>query len=184
LKRELHLSLVKIGKSELKALIKECLVEILAEGLGSSITETTQVSPVEGRTAARLRNRDAEPLPGQRVTRHAPIDPFVGRRKALDEIRVNQTPSHRSPQPLPANISALTRDPIMAAIFADTAQTTLVEQNNGARQGDAASQAAARLAPEQLFDETQIDKWNEAAFKPARPVGLPMDFVQDLLKGS
>lgn len=76
----------------------------------------------------------------------------------------------------------------MAAIFADTAQTTLIEQNNGVRAGDAASQAAAKVDPTQLFDEAQIDKWNEAAFKPSRPGGLlggglSADFLNDLLKG-
>ncbi len=169
---------MKIGKSDLKALIKECLVEILAEGLGSTITEAAQAQP------RGPRNRDAEPLPGRRPAPRAYNDPFAGRKRALDEIRVGQpqAPQHAPP---PANIAALTRDPIMAAIFADTAATTLVEQNNGVRQGDAASQAAARMAPEQMFDEAQIDRWNEAAFKPAGPVigGLPPGFIHDLLKG-
>ncbi len=177
---------MKIGKSELKALIKECLVELLAEGLGSNITEAAHAKP------RGPRNRDAEPLPGQQRTTRPVVDPFAGRKRALDETRVGPAPvQHRAPAPIPAAVSALTRDPVMAAIFADTAQTTLIEQNNGVRAGDAASQAAAKADPTQLFDEAQIDKWNEAAFKPARPGGggllgggLSADFLNDLLKGS
>jgi len=78
----------------------------------------------------------------------------------------------------------------MAAIFADTAQTTLVEQSRGVQPGgDRAAQAAAQVEPTQLFDEAQIDRWNEAAFKPTRPgamlggSALPPDFLNELLKG-
>lgn len=173
---------MKIGKSELKALIKECLVEILAEGLGSNIAEAV-VSKPRG-----PRNRDSEPVPGvQRSAPRASADPYAGRRRALDETRYAPVPQ-KAPAPVPANVAALTRDPIMAAIFADTAQTTLIEQQNNVRPGDMAAQAASRVDPTQLFDEQQIDKWNEAAFKPARPGGLlgpslPADFLNDLLKG-
>lgn len=168
---------MKIGKSQLKALIKECLVEILAEGLGNNITEAATAAP------RGPRNRDAEPLPGQRAPSRMPTDPFAGRRRAADVV--SYAPQHAPPPPPPAAVSTLTRDPIMAAIFADTAQTTLVEQARGVAPGDVATQAAARIDPTQMFDEAQIDRWNEAAFKPARPSfssGLPADFLNDLLK--
>lgn len=178
---------MKIQKSQLKALIKECLVEILAEGLGSNLTEAVVAAP------RGPRNRDAEPLPGQQFAPRGYADPNAGRRRALDETRfVPQQRQAPPPPPVQAAVSNLTRDPIMAAIFADTAQTTLVEQNNGVAGvagGDRAAQAAARVDPTQLFSETQIDKWNEAAFKPVRPGGgllgpsLPPDFLNDLLKG-
>lgn len=176
---------MKIGKSELKALIKECLVEILAEGLGSNLNEAVAAKPRGSR------NRDAEPVPGQMRAARTVVEAPRRRNPALDE-RVVPAPMRKpAPAPIPANVAALTRDPVMAAIFADTAQTTLVEQQNGVRPGqDMAAQAAARVEPTQLFDEEQIDRWNEAAFKPARPGGLlgpslPVDFLlNDLLKGS
>lgn len=73
----------------------------------------------------------------------------------------------------------------MAAIFADTAQTTLQEQARGVPLGDQAAQAASQVAPEQMFDEATMDKWNAAAFQTSRPgpIGLPPDFINDLLKG-
>lgn len=175
---------MKIGKNELKALIKECLVELLAEGLGSNLNEAVAASP---RASGGPRNRDVEPLPGQRPAPRGHVDSLAARRRALDEIRV--APQQTPPPPVQQAVSALTRDPIMAAIFADTAQTTLVEQNSGARPGgDRAAQAIANVDPTSMFDEAQIDKWNEAAFKPTRPTGLmggalPPDFLQDLLKG-
>jgi len=176
LERELHLSIVKIGKQELKALIKECLVELLAEGLGSNLTESVksvsrQVGP---------RNRDAEPLPGSMRPQQNTVQ---RQRSPLDErVIPRRTPG---PPPIPAEISAITRDPVMAAIFADTAQTTLQEQARGVMPGDMAAQAAARAAPEQMFDEATMDKWNKAAFQTSRPgpTGVPQSFIQDLLKG-
>lgn len=171
---------MKINKSDLKAIIKECLVELLAEGLGSNLTESVQAAP---RAANRPRNRDAEPLPGMRL----PPRPAQQQSRApsyLDE-RVNPPQARGRAPAVPAEIAAITRDPIMAAIFADTAQTTLQEQARGVMPGDTAAQAAARAAPEQMFDEATMDKWNQAAFQTSRPgpAALPADFLQDLLKG-
>jgi len=168
---------MKIGKSELKALIKECLVEILAEGLGSNLTEVVRAAP---RSNGGPRNRDAEPLPGQ------PRNTVVAQQRRRDPLDERVVP-RRAPAPAPvsAAIGAITRDPVMAAIFADTAATTLQEQARGVMPGDAAAQAAARAAPEQMFDEATMDKWNQAAFQPARPshAAVPASFINDLLKG-
>ena len=174
--RELHLGIVKIGKQELKALIKECLVEILAEGLGSNLTEVVHTAPRNNGQ----RNRDVEPIPGQ------PRHPAVAQQRRQSPLDERVTPRRMSaPNPIPPEITALTRDPVMAAIFADTAQTTLQEQARGVMPGDVAAQAAARTAPEQMFDEATMDKWNQAAFQSARPepAGIPASFIQDLLKG-
>ena len=172
---------MKINKSDLKAIIKECLVELLAEGLGSNLTESVQAAP---RSLARpqSRNRDAEPLPGVRQAQR-PQYQQPAQKSYLDE-RVQPQARGRVPA-VPAEIAAITRDPIMAAIFADTANTTLQEQARGVMPGDTAAQAAARAAPEQMFDEAQIDKWNQAAFQSSRPgpTALPADFLHDLLKG-
>lgn len=73
----------------------------------------------------------------------------------------------------------------MAAIFADTAQTTLVEQNRGVVPGDVATQAMAQADPMSIFGEDNIDKWNAAAFAPARPgaISLPRSVIDSIIKG-
>ncbi len=167
---------MKIAKSQLKALIKECLVELLAEGLGNSLNES--VSTVS-RSPVGPRNRDAEPLPGQAVRRV--LDAPVPRRSALDE-RVDTR--RVAPAAVALVPKELARDPVMAAIFADTAQTTLLEQARNVLPGDAATNAAARLDPATMFGEENVDRWNQAAFGSSRPAGLPPSFIQDLVRGS
>jgi len=165
---------LKIGRPALKAIIKECLVEILAEGLGSNLTESVKVAP----RSSGSRNRDDEPLPGQRSAPRS--QQAAPRQSQLDE----RVAPRRAQAHVPAEISAITRDPVMAAIFADTAQTTLQEQARGVMPGDAAAQAAAKATPDQMFDEATVDKWNQAAFGSTRPgpAALPASFIQDLLK--
>lgn len=169
---------MKIGKQALKALIKECLVEILAEGLGSNLSEAVKTAPRHD-----SRNRDSEPLPGHAQPRQIQYAKPQRQAQHLDERVASRRMTTAS---IPAEISAITRDPVMAAIFADTAQTTLQEQARGVMPGDTAAQVAARAAPEQMFDEATMDKWNQAAFQSSRPgpIGLPTDFLQDLLKGN
>ena len=92
-------------KNELKALIKECLVEIITEGSGP--VKESKSRPV------------ATPSPQPR--RHPSLDSIVvGNRAAPQPKRAPPAPAQ--------NFSAITADPIMASIFADTASTTLVEQ--------------------------------------------------------
>ena len=172
---------MKIGKSELKALIKECLVELLAEGLGSNLTESVKAAA----RSSGPRNRDEEPLPGMRV---APRSQQASSRQAQLDERVAP---RRAPAPMAVSpeISAITRDPVMAAIFADTAQTTLREQasrghsgpsrsgqdSDGAyvSGGDAAGLVVSQHAPEELFEGA--DRWARAAFagQDPEPAGQP-----------
>ena len=92
-------------RNELKALIKECLVEIITEGSG--------------------------PVRESKSRQPAPPSPPPRRHPSLDSIVVGNRPApqpKRAPPIPPQNFNAITNDPIMASIFADTASTTLVEQ--------------------------------------------------------
>src|SRR5690348_12259542 len=103
---------MKISKQQLKSLIKECLVEILAEGLGSTLTEATKPRAVQ-------------------QTQRTVTDPnavLEARRRAMDAADRARQPSKQSN--MPAIVKQIATDPVMASIFADTAATTLVEQNN------------------------------------------------------
>ena len=106
--------MAKLTRANLKMLVKECLVELLAEGLSdnSSVLRETLVrheqpaaSPVSGR-AGRFQTQQSL---------HPPKNP------ALDGMRFDNA--------VDTAVRELTDNPMMADIFADTARTTLQEQN-------------------------------------------------------
>lgn len=92
--------MAKLTKTALKGIVKECLVEILTEGLLGNH------AMVENR--ARPQKKKAQSRGNKTNTRAATNTRF---QKKLQETT-----------------SALTQDPVMAAIFEDTARTTLQEQ--------------------------------------------------------
>lgn len=133
-------------KSELKELIKECLMEILVEGVGTNLhtlVENTKTRKVKTKTHKPLSTRKA-------------VGPRTARKKMIDEQ-------------LQSNIKELTPDPVMASIFADTAMTTLAEQNtsphnfarNSSRAEDEAAAAAKKMNPMQLEGS---GNWAKLAF--------------------
>jgi hypothetical protein len=122
-------------KSQFKALIKECLKEILAEGLGN-----TQL--VEGRST----NRVLESV----TTNRAPVrQPHQQYHPGLDEPRQSAAPmpQQNHAKSLVENsisrltndpaMSRLTNDPAMASIFADTAASTYAKQPQSVMGGGA-----------------------------------------------
>lgn len=92
--------MAKLTKTALKSLVKECLVEILAEGIGSTATLQEGVKKSSVNVEARRRAEE------KRLEQH---------RKKF-EVKVDST------------VNELTDDPIMQSIFAETAKTTLQEQ--------------------------------------------------------
>lgn len=92
--------MAKLTKTVLKGIVKECLVEILSEGLlGNS-------GMIENR--ARPQKKKTQPSGNRASSKTANNAKF---QKKLQETT-----------------RALTQDPVMAAIFEDTARTTLQEQ--------------------------------------------------------
>ena len=131
----------------LKGIVKECLVEILAEGLLAGDTSSTL-------SESRPRTSKAK----KPVRRSA--------RPALDHIRMNER-EEDSIKPIIPQMS----DPIMASIFADTAANTfqdqvLAEQKNTLVQrmthGDTATKAMAQNDPMDIFDGA--NNWAKLAF--------------------
>ena len=101
---------MKTSRQELKEIVKECLLEILSEGLGSQRVPTTEIL---------ARPRQQSKAPPQQSQRVHPLDEPVGRgRVATQALR-----------------EAIKREaggnPIMEAIFADTARTTLPKMMGG-----------------------------------------------------
>lgn len=154
----------KFTRGQLKDLVKECLVEILSEGLASR-SNASDSAIVESRTS---RPRG----PG------APIPPRSAS-SALNSVIFGSTSADRPPaarpsrrdrqetRPPPASaaesIVGLTSDPIMAQIFADTAATTLQEQVQ-ADSGRPGSASGSELIgePGDLFEGAR--NWAALAF--------------------
>tara|TARA_B100002019_G_scaffold124552_1_gene107307 strand:+ start:20692 stop:21138 length:447 start_codon:yes stop_codon:yes gene_type:complete len=143
--------MAKVKRSVLKQLIKECLVEILVEGISAdSNIANALVEAATPRPSSK--NNDNYKKEVERINSH---------RKKLDEVRVNDLNEQI--------INNVTEDPMMADIFRDTAQTTLQEQgmSNNARDArrvpaDAASQAVANNDLEDLFEGA--GNWAALAF--------------------
>jgi hypothetical protein len=144
-------------KSELKKLIKECLVEILSEGLGNfSQDVTTQlVSPVQ-ESFSRNQKRQTTNPPRQHPT---------------DMVSYNQ---HPRPAPNNSAVNEVIRnvsggDATLSSIFADTLQTTMAYQmsadrNNISAIADPHARAAAEHSPEEMFGDAANGKWAHLAF--------------------
>lgn len=145
---------MKISKTLLKNLIKECLVEILSEGLSPS-------SP--GGFLQEHAAKQTPQLPRRQPTRPSQrqFDP------SLD------TPVNPAVTQAVKDLSSGVKDPTMASIFADTAKTSLPNmlQNGGASEGSSSAPTLLEHingTPEDVFGEEVAGKWAELAF-PSTP---------------
>lgn len=146
--------MAKVTKNVLKGIVKECLVEILSEGLNVESPVATSKSKLSGVTR---RKSSSQP-----------------RRPALDNITFGKKVEEAT--------STMTNDPLMSAIFADTAMTTLQEQYGAessnprgtamamagsSGHGDEAARVASSNNPEDLFEGA--GNWASLAFADKGP---------------
>lgn len=128
---------MKLSRSKLKSLIKECIVEVLAEGIGSTPT------PAKINESVKSRKKQTEPRKAKSVLDSIKFD-----------SKINET------------AASLTNDPVMQSIFSDTAKTTLQEQLNHSSApppgSDRAAHAAAAADPTELFGGSS--NWAALAF--------------------
>ena len=135
-------------RSELKSLIKECVVEVLQEGIGNTGTRLTE-SAAPARRKSKKNQRDRRPHPTDNITYSQP------------EITVD---------------TDLSENPVMQSIFQDTAATTLQDQVTSERRGpslvtegaDRAALAVADHEPAEMFDGAA--NWIKLAFGNEIPV--------------
>ena len=132
--------MAKLTRTALKSIVKECLVEILAEGLASS-----------GETINESLNFTEKPPPPRPKSKSK-------RSSHLDSINFGQK---QAPERLLKEISAVTTDPLMADLLKDTAQNTFMSQMGAEKnmsyvqrvsQGDQATKAMAAADPLDLFE--------------------------------
>lgn len=139
---------MKLNRSQLKDLIKECLVEILSEGLGAR-----------------------QDLSESLKTKKQVVEQQNPRAKVTQNISYNRQKTNDVVKKVQSQISSLSNDPIMASIFADTAERTLpaMLENDGNQRPimegtDVASRLVASSDPIELFGEDETSKWTELAF--------------------
>ena len=144
--------MAKVTKEVLKEIVKECLVEILAEGISGGNVASLNES-IETHVPQRKMQRNSQ----SRLMKNI-LPPKEKVKNESFERNLNKT------------ISNATKDPVMASILADTAKTTLQEQNGAdsanrfaARPTDSASQIVANTDPTELFAES-ASNWAQLAF--------------------
>lgn len=149
--------MAKVSRSALKQVVKECLIEILSEGIDSEDREDRYplAQMNEGRRQRKIKSKKRAPA-----------------RPALDNIKFNSA--------IEESVGGLTSDPVMSQIFQDTARTTLQEQYaaserdpsaNAVQSGQMADGAARLVNDNTITDLFEgADKWADLAFaSPVKP---------------
>ena len=108
--------MAKVKRSVLKEIVKECLLEILFEGIDSEPGYEEEEPIREARQSRRA------PRPSRQRNLAAAVQETQQRKPQRRPVREDVTKEA---------VSELTDDPMMASIFADTAKTTLQEQVEG-----------------------------------------------------
>jgi len=157
----------KITRSSLKEIVKECLVEILSEGLDGA--------------ARPLDESRVNRVPGK-FTKSSTPRSQASRRPALDHVAFSNGPDSNQAKlentafdrNIKNTVRNMTNDNVLSSILEDTARTTLQEQARGESsrslpQGSHHADAAARTAmssdPADLFGGAS-SKWADLAFAP------------------
>ena len=146
---------MKLSRNEFKGIIKECLIEILSEGMGNHTTLRESLSQ-RSTSAAVSKSTPANRRPSDTV---AYSTTNYQKQPALDKKRISEVIKAES-----------NGDPVLAAILADTASTTLPNMlmNESSRQpplpvGSIESVVASKN-PEELFGDEAASKWAALAF--------------------
>ena len=142
---------MKITKTELKSIVKECLVEILSEGIGGGLGASTQNI-------------------SQKMT--LPNQSSVYENSMAQQAPLQLTPRRPPPQLREAIKREAGGNKVMESILADTASSTLQKmlQNEGrspipaAAGGGLAEHVVASANPEDLFGDEVSSKWASLAF--------------------
>lgn len=135
--------MARLNRNELKKIIKECLFEILTEASSPDESRSARPKPKARKIVERSNSRGAT-------------------KEFLSNVKKQKSP---------VDVSQITSDPVMAAIFEDTARTTLIEQTNGEKRvpsvgGSPAGMPGVEHVPSDLsstFGES-ADKWADLAF--------------------
>lgn len=135
-----------ITRNQLKSIVKECLVEILAEGMGSNVSES-------------INEVKRKPSPQRSTTTTASM-----LQQSASRTRMQQSSALKEAIRLEAG-----GNDVMASILADTAEKTLptMLENEKMRPPAPTGKIETLVAshnPEDLFGEEAASKWADLAF--------------------
>jgi len=143
--------MAKVKRSVLKEIVKECLLEILFEGIDSEPGYEDE-EPIR---EARTQRRASRPSPSKNLT------------EAVNKQKTPSGKKHQREKHVTEVVSSLTDDPLMASIYADTANTTLLEQKEG-RKPNVDGAAAAVDGVDNMEDLFEgAGNWAAIAFNEA-----------------
>lgn len=158
----------RLTKTELKGIVKECLIEILAEGLVDTPTRGT--SKKASLKESILKRQNLQGVEGYAKRSAEPAR--QGRRSShLDSISYNAQ-QEAKPSPIMSKAASITSDPILSEMLMDTAQNTFHAQNaaernrgmSSSRPADQAAMIVENTELEDLFGAEEAGKWAALAF--------------------
>ena len=168
------------SKTALKNIVKECLIEILAEGLvgnnKATISESRELRGAMQESYERNTGRSISERTLQQPSQVTKSRSSSQKRPSyLDSIKIGvDSAADNQTTAIKEKVRAITDDSIMGDILADTAMTTLREQKEGSRpsgpsvraSGDKAAKLVDQSAPEELFGKS-ASKGANLAFAPS-----------------
>lgn len=163
----------QLTRGQLKSIVKECLVEILSEGLAGGDRNSLESNAIQERKSPTPR----APAPPTRSSSPALNSVVFGTGQAAPKKTENsnmglgrrQTPDGNRETVLKNHISTITTDPVMSQIFADTASSTLQEQIQADR-GQGRPNLSLESAPDPISDNflsESAKNWSILAFSDA-----------------
>lgn len=175
------------SKEALKLIVKECLIELLAEGLAGSnkatLRETREFKNEIVESSERLgrqqtiKETNLSHMNLRNNNQNSVSKSNTSSKSYLDSITMgvdnHKKVSEKEKDQITKKVKLLTNDSIMSDIFADTAMTTLREQSEGARAsgpsimsaGDDAAKIVDQADPMELFGGASSN-WANLAFSP------------------
>lgn len=162
---------MKMTRQDLKGIVKECLVEILSEGLVSTQQQISESKSASGRVA--MQEQRVAPVVRPNTADKISFLP------SKEEIR--RASSRPAPDTSQNLARSLTSDPVLADIFADTARTGAHMRLNEspvagrvdhemmiASAGDTAAKVMLQSDPTDVFADS-AGKWAALAFAEKIP---------------
>ncbi len=153
---------MKLSREDLKSIVKEALIEILAEGLNTTVTQINESKGV-------IRN------PVQQTQTRSNISDKIN---FLPRESQQAAPPARRPIADKKTLTGITSDPILQEMLADTATrgTPIIDEGHSKTQnhelmvassGDPAARVMLKSDPTDVFGESS-SKWAMLAFSEKR----------------